>query len=120
MKPVPSAFPVAPAWAAAMDRFLAQVIRPILNDAAALTESEWTKITAKFEPYEAWLDSLTNELLRGKLDEELGLAKDARERSAPVDYAHYVAKQLAPACDVVLTLLGTSFDRIAGIQRTLF
>jgi DNA polymerase-2 len=40
--------------------------------------------------------------------------------SAPIDYAHYLAKQLAPACDVVLPMLGTSFERIAGAQMSLF
>ncbi|HEY6460804.1 MAG TPA: DNA polymerase II, partial [Polyangiaceae bacterium] len=34
-------------------------------------------------------------------------------RTAPVDHEHYLEKQLAPACDVVLPLLGTSFARIA-------
>ena len=42
------------------------------------------------------------------------------KRSAPIDYAHYIEKQLAPACDVVLPFLGTSFDRIAGTQTSLF
>jgi DNA polymerase II len=42
------------------------------------------------------------------------------KRSAPIDYAHYVAKQLAPVCDVVLPFLGTSFERIAGMQTSLF
>jgi hypothetical protein len=30
------------------------------------------------------------------------------------------AKQLAPACDVVLPFLGTDFARIAGQQMSLF
>jgi DNA polymerase-2 len=42
------------------------------------------------------------------------------KRSAPIDHTHYIEKQLAPACDVVLPFLGTSFDRIAGSQRSLF
>jgi len=42
------------------------------------------------------------------------------KRSAPIDYAHYIEKQLAPVCDVVLPFLGTSFDRIAGTQTSLF
>jgi DNA polymerase-2 len=41
-------------------------------------------------------------------------------RSAPIDHAHYLDKQLAPACDVVLPFLGTSFEAIAGSQRSLF
>jgi DNA polymerase-2 len=41
-------------------------------------------------------------------------------RAANVDYDHYVHKQLAPACDVVLLFLDTSFDKIAGAQTSLF
>lgn len=41
-------------------------------------------------------------------------------RSASIDYVHYVEKQLAPAIDVVLPLLGTSFARVAGAQLSLF
>ena len=41
-------------------------------------------------------------------------------RTAPLDYSHYLDKQLAPAVDVVLRLLGTSFDREAGNQLPLF
>lgn len=37
-----------------------------------------------------------------------------------LDYAHYVDKQLAPALDVALRLLGTSFEREAGEQLSLF
>lgn len=42
------------------------------------------------------------------------------KRSAPIDYAHYEEKQLAPACDVVLPFLGTTFARVAGAQLALF
>jgi DNA polymerase II len=42
------------------------------------------------------------------------------KRSAPIDHGHYVDKQLAPACDVVLPLVGTSFARVAGAQTSLF
>jgi DNA polymerase-2 len=41
-------------------------------------------------------------------------------RSAPIDHAHYLEKQLAPACDVILPFLGRSFETIAGAQRNLF
>jgi DNA polymerase-2 len=40
-------------------------------------------------------------------------------RTAGIDYAHYLEKQLAPAVDVVLNLLGTSYQRIAGSQLEL-
>ena len=42
------------------------------------------------------------------------------ERKSPIDREHYLEKQLAPACDVVLSLLGTSFEREAGLQGSLF
>ncbi len=41
-------------------------------------------------------------------------------RAAPIDHAHYLEKQLGPACDVVLPFLGTSFEALAGAQRSLF
>jgi len=41
-------------------------------------------------------------------------------RSAPIDHAHYLEKQLAPACDVILPFVGRSFETIAGAQRNLF
>ncbi len=44
----------------------------------------------------------------------------ADARTAPIDHEHYLEKQLAPACDVVLPFLGTSFDALTGQQRSLF
>ena len=42
------------------------------------------------------------------------------KRTEPLDYAHYLDKQLAAAVDSILPLLGTSFERVAGPQLTLF
>jgi DNA polymerase-2 len=42
------------------------------------------------------------------------------KRAAAIDHAHYLTKQLAPVCDVVLPFLGTSFEKIAGLQTSLF
>ncbi len=42
------------------------------------------------------------------------------KRTAPIDYEHYVEKQLAAAVDSILPLLGTSFSRVAGAQLPLF
>ena len=44
----------------------------------------------------------------------------ASDRRSPVDHEHYREKQLSPVCDVVLPFLGTSFEEIAGTQRSLF
>jgi DNA polymerase-2 len=40
--------------------------------------------------------------------------------TAPLDYDHYLERQLAPAADSLLSFLGTSFARIAGPQMSLF
>jgi DNA polymerase-2 len=42
------------------------------------------------------------------------------ERHSPIDHTHYLEKQLAPACDVVLPFLGTIFESITGAQGNLF
>ncbi|MDF2691657.1 MAG: polB [Labilithrix sp.] len=42
------------------------------------------------------------------------------KRSAPIDYEHYLTRQIAPPCDVVLQFLDTSFEKIAGSQKSLF
>lgn len=47
-------------------------------------------------------------------------AEPLHQRTGAIDYEHYLSKQLAPAVDVVLRLLGTSFDREAGAQLSLF
>ena len=95
------------------------------------------------EPFEEWIAELVRDLLAGRLDEQLVYRKRRRETetsaatdtehvvttrgpepkgrcTAPIDYDHYLGKQLAPVCDVVLLPLGTSFDRIAGAQTSLF
>ncbi len=44
----------------------------------------------------------------------------AGSRRSPIDYGHYLDRQLAPACDVVLPFVGTSFEQLTGAQRDLF
>ena len=117
------------------------------------------------KPWEDWLLALREQLVSGRLDDQLVYRKRLRRgmndyasvpphvkaarlleaeasddtpaseveyvittkgpeplsvRTAPIDYTHYLDKQLAPAVDVVLGLLGTSFERIAGPQLSLF
>ncbi|MCB1860000.1 MAG: DNA polymerase II [Gammaproteobacteria bacterium] len=40
--------------------------------------------------------------------------------NSPIDYQHYIKKQLAPAADGILHFLNESFDQIAGDQLRLF
>ena len=81
------------------------------------------------EPFEEWIAELVRDLLAGRLDEQLVYRKRRRETeasaatdtehvvttrgpepkgrcTAPIDYDHYLGKQLAPVCDVVLLPLG--------------
>jgi DNA polymerase-2 len=93
------------------------------------------------QPYEEWLRETTRDLTAGRLDNELVYRRKKKEndvseelllvmttrglesidqKSGPIDYDHYLDKQLEPACDVVLPHLGTSFAKIAGSQTSLF
>ena len=47
-------------------------------------------------------------------------AEPAGAASAPLDYEHYLERQLAPVADGILHFLGTSFDEICGRQQSLF
>lgn len=42
------------------------------------------------------------------------------KRNAPIDYAHYLERQLAPAGDTVLGFVGDRFMRLGGRQLSLF
>ncbi|GGY94796.1 DNA polymerase II [Pseudoduganella plicata] len=41
-------------------------------------------------------------------------------RRAPIDYAHYLERQLQPVADAILPFLGDSFTLLTSRQRTLF
>lgn len=41
-------------------------------------------------------------------------------RTAGIDYQHYIDRQLAPAADSILHLLGDSFEQLTGNQMKLF
>jgi DNA polymerase II len=42
-----------------------------------------------------------------------------RERQSPIDYEHYVEKQVRPVAEPVLALLGLDFPRVVGDDRQL-
>jgi len=46
---------VNPAYAEALARFRAQVVRPLVGDARRLTDAQWRDVQARFAGYEAWL-----------------------------------------------------------------
>jgi DNA polymerase-2 len=41
-------------------------------------------------------------------------------RRAPIDYEHYLTKQLEPIADAILPFLGDSFARLTSPQQDLF
>ncbi len=43
----------------------------------------------------------------------------AAEREHPLDYRHYVQKQIRPVAEPVLELLGLDFDDVSGEERQL-
>ncbi len=45
---------VNPAWAAALANLQAAAIKPLLGDHPVLTEADWSALTAKLAPFEAW------------------------------------------------------------------
>ena len=53
-----------------MGRFQAEVIRPIFNGTASISESDWEAIGTKFSPYESWMAAKA-----GATIEKLGLAR---------------------------------------------
>jgi DNA polymerase-2 len=54
--------------------------------------------TAGPEPMEAWME----------------------EKRSPIDYEHYLAKQLEPVADGILPFVGDSFARLTSPQGALF
>ena len=41
-------------------------------------------------------------------------------RRSPIDYEHYLTKQLEPIADAILPFLGDSFSRLTSPQGALF
>jgi DNA polymerase-2 len=72
------------------------------------------------EPFEEWLRETVRDLREGRLDDELVYNRPIERAGDRIDYDYYVDKQLAPVCDVVLGFTGTSFEKIAGRQTSLF
>ena len=57
-----------PAWKAAMERFRATVITPLLGQRDAITRNDWDRVTAAFAPHSAWL-AAKPETMTESLDE---------------------------------------------------
>ena len=113
-KPLPLREGLNPAWAAAMEKFTTEIVRPLLNGQASLTESDWSGLCSRFAPYEGWIAvkagatveklglTRVREILAGKSKETIGalIAKD---------------KALEPEANAIAAV-----DRLIRYHRDLF
>jgi hypothetical protein len=113
-KPLPLTQGLNPAWADGIATFTAQVVKPLLGDKAALTETEWHAIIAKFAPYEAWLGAKA-----GAAVEKLGLARVRTILAGPyktaIDALIARDKALEPEINAIAAV-----DKLVRLNRDLF
>jgi len=69
-RPLPLQEGVNPAWAGAVARLRATVVKPLLGDKTSLTIDEWALLTSKFDAYDAWMAAKA-----GAAVEPLGLTR---------------------------------------------
>jgi hypothetical protein len=53
-RPLPLVQGVNPAWAAAIEKFRTDTVKPVLGDRTELTEADWALITSKLGTFESW------------------------------------------------------------------
>ncbi len=53
-KPLPLKDGINPAWAGAMSKFHADVVKPVLGDQSTLSEADWQKLSDTFAAFAAW------------------------------------------------------------------
>lgn len=113
-KPLPLKEGLNPAWAAAMDKLQSEVIRPMLNGTASITESDWSTIATRFGPYQAWMAAKA-----GAAVEKLGLSR-VRELLAGKSKETITAlivrdKALQPESDAIAAV-----DKLIRYYRDLY
>ncbi len=69
-RPLALASGVNPAWRGKLDAFVAKVVAPLLGEKTSLTEAEWTALSKKLEPFDAYLANK-----KGARVEKLGKAR---------------------------------------------
>ncbi|HLH52881.1 MAG TPA: hypothetical protein VKY92_04625, partial [Verrucomicrobiae bacterium] len=113
-KPLPLNEGINPAWRAAMGRFQAEVIRPILNGSSSLTEADWAQVGSKFAPYQAWISSKA-----GALVEKLGLprVRELLAGNSKATIAALIARDqaLKPESDAIVAV-----DKLIRYYRDLY
>ena len=69
-KPLPLKEGVNPAWAGAIAKLQAEIVKPLLGEKSSITEAEWMALTNKFAAYDAWAGGKA-----GAAVEKLGLKR---------------------------------------------
>jgi hypothetical protein len=103
-----------PAWADSMARFRADIVNPLLNGKASLTESDWTAIRGRLSPYETWMAAKA-----GSAVEKLGLPR-VREILAGKSKENITAliakdKALEPEANAIVAV-----DKLIRYHRDLY
>ena len=104
-KPLPLQEGINPAWIAPMAAFVAEVVTPLLGEKTALTEADWSELSAKFAAYEAWSAGKA-----GSSVEKLGLSRIREILESRIGEAvtELIARDKA---------LEAEFDHIASVDR---
>ncbi len=103
-----------PAWANAIVTFQAAVVKPLLGDKPALSETDWAAITTKLAAYEAWAAGKAGasvEKLGLKRVREL-LASDAKDK---IQALIAKDKALEPEANAIASL-----DKLVRYHRDLY
>ena len=113
-KPLPLTDGLNPAWAGAMEKFTAEIVRPLFDGKASLTESDWLNLCNRFAPYQSWMAAKA-----GTTVEKLGL-KRVREILAGKSKETIAAliakdKALEPEANAI-----TAVDRLIRYHRDLY
>jgi hypothetical protein len=104
-KPLPLREGLNPAWAGAIAKLETEIVGPLFQNKAFLSESDWATITAKFAPYETWSAAKT-----GAAVEKLGLSRvrEILAGNSKETITSLIARDKA---------LEPEFNAIAGVER---
>lgn len=106
---------INPAWRTAIETFKTHIVQPLLGDKPTLTESDWTTLTAKFAPIDAWLTAKA-----GALVEQLGFDRVTAILTTPnakEAISDLIAKDIVLESEFASI---TSVDRLVRYHRDLY
>jgi hypothetical protein len=113
-KPLPLKEGINPAWSVAMNRFQAEVIRPILNGSPSMSESDWATVSGKFAAYDSWIAGKA-----GATVEKLGLprVRELLAGNSKATITKLIARDqaLQPESDAI-----ASVDKLVRFHRDLY